>query len=360
MASLQRFATLEVGRGVAATMVALSHATSLTAEPRWLGTIPFGGALANMNAGVDFFFVLSGFLITFVHWDDFGCPTRLAHYASRRFSRIFPAYWIILSVIVPIYLMEPNFGASRQHNWIYIVASYLLIPMPQQPVLGVAWTLTYEVFFYLLLGIAVVFGRATLALFAAWLGVIVFCQIFGIISYPASFFGNAYGAEFLLGMAVAALHRNGNVRLPGFQLLAGVVVFFATTFFALNVQLPAGGTLARLIFGSASALIILGAVTLEKKGRLSVPKWLLPLGAASYAIYLSHPVIESALVRIIVRGGLGWIDAIALCFVLLAGGVIGGFAYHFAIERPVTRIVRHRLPKGILTNNRASNSTVQF
>lgn len=297
-----------------------------------------------MNVGVDFFFVLSGFLITFVHWDDFGCPGRLPHYASRRFSRIFPAYWIILSFIVPIYVMEPSFGMLRQHNWIDIIASYLLVPMPEQPVLGVAWTLTYELFFYLLLGIVIVFGRAGLPLFAAWAGVIVFCQIFGIISYPASFFGNAYGAEFLLGMAVAALHRRGNVPLPEVQLLAGIVAFFAATFFALTIQLPAGGTLARFIFGSASALIVLGAVALEKTGRLSVPKWLLPLGAASYAIYLIHPVIELALIRVIVRGGLGWIGVNAMCLVLLAAGIIGGFAYHFAIERPVIRIVRRRLP----------------
>src|SRR5260221_692054 len=83
-----RFLTLEIARGIAASMVALSHALSLVAEPRHLGTTAFGDRLANMNVGVDFFFVLSGFIITFVHWDDVGRPGRLTRYASRRFTRV--------------------------------------------------------------------------------------------------------------------------------------------------------------------------------------------------------------------------------------------------------------------------------
>src|SRR5258708_884314 len=136
-----RFLTLEIARGIAASMVALSHAASLVAEPRYLGSTPFGDRLANMNVGVDFFFVLSGFIITFVHWDDVGRSGRLARYASRRFTRVFPPYWVILTVIVVIYQAVPSFGEPRQHDWLYVLTSYVLLPMPEQPVLGVAWTL---------------------------------------------------------------------------------------------------------------------------------------------------------------------------------------------------------------------------
>src|SRR3954463_5354085 len=85
-----RFLGLELGRGIAAIMVALSHAVGLVAEPRWFGAVGFGGHLANLNVGVDFFFVLSGFIVTFVHWGDIGRRDRLANYARQRFTRVFP------------------------------------------------------------------------------------------------------------------------------------------------------------------------------------------------------------------------------------------------------------------------------
>ena len=114
-AAAERFGSLEVGRGLAAAMVAMSHALSLLAEPRWLGVEPFGGRFANMNVGVDFFFVLSGFIVTFVHWHDLGRPERLGRYARRRFTRVFPAYWIVLTVIVAVYqAVMPNRCTSRE------------------------------------------------------------------------------------------------------------------------------------------------------------------------------------------------------------------------------------------------------
>lgn len=339
----QGFQSLEVGRGVAAAMVALSHALILAAEPRWFGTVPFGGTFANMNVGVDYFFVLSGFLITFVHWQDFGRPDRLARYARRRFTRIFPPYWIILTAVVPVYLAVPSFGVPHQHDWLDIVASYLLLPMPQQPVLGVAWTLTFEVFFYLLLGLVIVMGRRALPLLVVWGAVIALCQLLGLRTYPASFFGNTYGIEFMLGMGAAAWLRRRRIPFPGLLFAAGLGLFFGATFLAPTIQLADDGAWARLVFGPAAALILIGSVELERSGRLAVPSWLVPLGSASYAIYLTHVVTESALMRGAMHLNSAALGAGAMALLLAAAGVIGGFAFHFAVERPVLRLVRRWL-----------------
>ena len=337
------FHSLEVGRGIAAAMVALSHALSLAAEPRWFGRVPFGGALANMNVGVDYFFVLSGFIITFVHWQDFGRPGRLGHYARRRFARIFPPYWIILSVIVPVYLAVPSFGEPRQHDWLAIIASYLLLPMPEQPVLGVAWTLTYELFFYVLLGLVIVMGRRALPLLVLWVAGIALCQLLGWRSYPASFFGNTYGTEFLLGMGAAAWLRHRRAPVPGLLLIIGLGTFFGAVFLAPTIQHEAEGAWARFLFGPAAALILIGSVELERTGRLTVPGWLVPLGAASYAIYLTHVVTESALIRGTMSVGAGALGAETMALLLALAGIVGGFAYHVAVERPTLRIVRRWL-----------------
>ena len=344
-ASPARYLTLEIGRFIAAAMVALSHAVSLIAEPRWFGVVALDGRLANMNVGVDFFFVLSGFIVSFVHWDDFGRRDRLAHYASRRFTRVFPPYWVVLSVIVPVYLAVPSFGEPRQHDWLTIATSYLLIPMPQQPVLGVAWTLTFELFFYLLLGLPIWFGRRALPLFGLWGVGIVACLGTGLAArYPFAFFGSAYGLQFLLGMALAAGLRSGRARAQRALLAGGLIGFFVPALLLPDIQALGDGVVARLVVGAASGAIIAGAVELERTGRLRAPALLVPLGAASYAIYLPHVVTESAMIRLGARVAPGLLGPTPMLVLLGVAGVTGGLVFHYAVERPLTRLVRRRLP----------------
>jgi peptidoglycan/LPS O-acetylase OafA/YrhL len=325
-------------------MVALSHAVSLVGEPRWFGTAPFGGHLVNLNVGVDFFFVLSGFIVTFVHWDDLGRRDRLGHYAKRRFTRVFPPYWIVLSLIVPVYLAVPSFGEPRQHDWAYIATSYVLFPMPQQPVLGVAWTLTLELFFYLLLGLMIRFGRRAAPLFGLWALAILACQLTGLRAYPFSFVGSEYGAQFLIGMAVAALLQTRRLPRADAVLGLGLLAFFLAMFGLREIQLVADGVYARLVFGIAAGLIIAGAVELERSGRLRLPAGLArPLGAASYAVYLTHVVTESALIRLTATVAPDAFSPNGMMLFLGAAGVAGGVAFHVLIERPLTAAIRRRL-----------------
>ncbi len=112
---------------------------------------------------MDFFFVLSGFIITWIHWSDIGRKERIRSFAAKRFVRIFPPYWFILAPLVILYLVFTGAGQPSQRDPVNIILSILLLPNPVQPVLGVAWTLTHEIFFY--------------ALFAA----IIWCEPQGIV-----------------------------------------------------------------------------------------------------------------------------------------------------------------------------------
>ncbi|NBQ54213.1 MAG: acyltransferase, partial [Proteobacteria bacterium] len=55
---------------------------------------------AGHRYGVDFFFVLSGFIILHAHMDDIGRPARLGRYLWRRAVRVYPIYWICLTLSV--------------------------------------------------------------------------------------------------------------------------------------------------------------------------------------------------------------------------------------------------------------------
>jgi peptidoglycan/LPS O-acetylase OafA/YrhL len=109
-----------------------------------------------------------------------------------------------------------------------------------------------------------------------------------------------------------------------------------------DLQQVADGVVARLVFGAAAGLIIAGAVELERTGRLRAPTLLVPLGTASYAIYLTHVVTESATIRA-ARTLAPGVGPAAMLGLLAVVAVVGGLAFHRAIERPLTGAVRRAL-----------------
>ena len=93
------------------------HATGLSYSSRPDAGLPFGGLFLFAHAGVDFFFVLSGFIIYRVHRGDIGSPHRLSRYAWRRFVRIYPTYWIILAGFGLLLLYSPK-RTRRSPAWV--------------------------------------------------------------------------------------------------------------------------------------------------------------------------------------------------------------------------------------------------
>src|SRR3954451_23086289 len=127
--------SLQVLRAVAAVAVVICHAglqlnywTQTALEWNFVG-----------SAGVDLFFVISGFIITLVSWNSFGRIDQVAPFVARRLIRIGFLYWLLTT----IYVVSGSFSP-----W-HVLASYLLLPVDGPPILSVAWTLVYEVMFYL-------------------------------------------------------------------------------------------------------------------------------------------------------------------------------------------------------------------
>jgi exopolysaccharide production protein ExoZ len=101
---------IEMLRGLAAVLIVMHHADHLLWQDRYGGIRPFHGLFGEFHVGVDFFFVLSGFIIAWVHWGDIGRRSRLRHYAARRFTRIYPAYWALLIPLAILYHLFPANG----------------------------------------------------------------------------------------------------------------------------------------------------------------------------------------------------------------------------------------------------------
>ena len=327
---------IEAARGIAATFVVLYHAArhlnKIYVTPVLMSVFQFG------HAGIDLFFVISGFIILFVHYDDIGRPVRLRRYIGRRLSRILPIYWVALALTIILSLG----GGHGLPPLIDVAWSALLLPSHAEPLLGIAWTLQFEIVFYTIFCIVIVnrmLGVTVLALWLCWIVLTKFDVSMGG-EVPPSLYG-VYNIEFFCGMAVAYWLRNRTVLFPKPILLMGVILF-AGTGIAENTGLIDGyADMSRLIYGPAAALIVLGAAAAGRGGLMTVPIWLQTLGTASYSIYLFQFVFIGVLWKLwLVLRFADTLPDIASFPVLAIAGVAGGIAMSRLVEYPLMGLIR--------------------
>ncbi|WP_461657344.1 acyltransferase family protein [Methylorubrum aminovorans] len=331
---------IETCRALAALLVVFHHAGANIAEPRFYGAVLLGGRLEHLHVGVDFFFVLSGFIIAWVHWADLGRPERLGRYALRRFLRIYPPYWGLLIPLVIVYLLVPALGKPHYRDLGNIAASFALAPYPMPPVIGVAWTLVHEVLFYALFGVVIALGARGTWLLPAWGALIVAAQATAPLPFPLSIVLSPYNLEFLFGIAAAVWLRNRSIPCPGLLACLGALVFAA---FALMAdRLPEMSIVLRLTFGLPATLVIMGLVRLEREGRVRLPSFLVFLGGASYAIYLIHGVVMAGTIHALTRVLPREVPLELVLLVLVAIGTGAGCLYYRFVERPLTEVLGRR------------------
>lgn len=321
--------------------------------PKYFGHRPFGPIFDFGFAGVDFFFVLSGFIMMHVHTVDIGKPRALGGYLWKRFSRIYPAYWVVLAAIVPIFFLAPSFGLGHERDPAVIVRSVFLLPDPENRlVLTVAWTLVYEVFFYLLFGLLILNRRLGLTVLAVWTA--------GILAYPWSggilsqFVFNNMNLRFLAGIGVALMLAHRQVPWPRMVACVGLVVFLGTGMMeAYDGPLSTWTQCVGYTLGSA--LMLAGVVQAERAGLIQPPCWLVYLGNASYSIYLVHFLGLSLLAKAAKATQLDLVIPGTILFWLHVIGAVGiACAFHHIVEHPIhawaKRCFGHAKPTPVVLN----------
>ncbi|TXD88124.1 acyltransferase, partial [Mitsuaria sp. TWR114] len=205
-----KLASIEAARAIAALAVVLMHATHLMRVPQFSGHVGLGGLFDFGYAGVDFFFVLSGFIITFVHHAELGGgAARCPGYLWKRFVRVFPIYWMVLAMTAgPSILARLATGRTpiSELGADDLPGTLLLwIGGGAPEYVGVAWSLQYEVLFYLSFCVLLLHLRGGLALYALWAALVV-AQAFGQL--PAALpwkLGDPHCLQFLMGVATGLM-----------------------------------------------------------------------------------------------------------------------------------------------------------
>src|SRR5438876_1283510 len=160
---------IQILRAVAALLVVFHHALEESRaaipgpkSPDWLTT--FGAA------GVDIFFVISGFIMLYVSFPAGGPPASPQSFLFSRITRIYPLYWICLATIIALKSVVRSSSLPGDPN--VFLGSILLLPGDYM-ILGPAWTLVYEMYFYIIFAATLIFGKPLISLVATIVAILI-------------------------------------------------------------------------------------------------------------------------------------------------------------------------------------------
>jgi exopolysaccharide production protein ExoZ len=337
---VRKYLGLQILRITAACMVVLTHSTFYASErlDKQFGVWGKGAA------GVNIFFVLSGFVMIYSSQKLLNDSNGWKIFAERRIVRIVPIYWIATSIKVIAFFATSGYILHAQFRALNTIGSYLFLPTYNSegtitPVLGVGWTLNFEMFFYFLFTLALFFRVNVYKFVGGILTVLALGALFRKPGWPAaSFYLSTSVLQFFYGMLIAKACMSGK-HLHKYLAMP----LLAIGFLGLIGPWQLHSLLHGLEFGFAAALIVYSMASLEDS--LShIPRFVLYGADASYAIYLFHPFIAPAVPVALMKLHLLYPWLSVACS--LALGLAGGCLIHQFIEAPITKWFRSHLLVG--------------
>ena len=330
---------VQVLRGIAAVMVVVYHIGNEFADRGFPGTFPDVGV---GSAGVDIFFVVSGFIMVHSSAAAFGAPGAAGLFLARRIVRLVPLYWLVTTITVVEMVRPSRHTGLPGETWRWIAASYGFLFYPRAdggdfPVYAQGWTLNFEMLFYACFAAVLPFRRGV-ALWTLGAGLTLLALVGLAVSlpWPVDRWSNSNIVEFVLGLALAAIHSRGYRLSPilGLMLATAGFATFLLTIGSVDDWLPYRG----FVWGPPACAVVAAAALCRPRRGGALRAALERLGDASYALYLVHyaffVALGDALNRFTPVTSLPPKLYGSLCFF----GAVGlAFAVHLAIERPITR-----------------------
>jgi len=346
-------------RFVAAMLVVVYHTSGHVRDARIDQGAFFALSESIGFAGVDVFFVISGFIMAYTTHSAAGLKDGWA-FARRRIARIYSGYWPFFLIALALFSwIRPEHveSASLWRSAILWPANELLI--------AVSWTLIFEMFFYVLFTLLVLSVPRQRQRLLYLLLVFIVCWTtysqFGrhaydpgqleTISLSEYYMLSPYLAEFLGGAILAGWLRSSPGGHGMLWLTLGSISFVGGGW--VNNQLF-GGQIEQgyyvyfrvLAFGLPSLMLLTGLVRLEQAGHKAPLRFSLLAGGASYAIYLSHTLLLATSQHLGLNrfaGQLGLFPAQSLYFLYAILILLYSMAHYHWLERPLHRLFKHIL-----------------
>jgi exopolysaccharide production protein ExoZ len=298
-------------------------------------------------AGVDIFFVISGFVMAYStrNFDNNGrLAVQATHFLQNRIIRIVPLYWLallwqaqgeIISGAITPGLIGDFFFIPR-----FLPPDYMYI----WPVLAPGWTLNYEMFFYVLFGVAMLTAKARYVLMAV---VFMTLATLGLFIQSHNAIIRFYTSPLLLEFMFGILLYRGRDYYAGLVSgnIAPVVLMVGFIVLAIPNQLF-GGAIGRVVADGIPAAFIVGSAIIVFENK-RLPSLQL-LGDASYSIYITHifalafAVHYADLLKLSDPSPFNMVLGIGMQMIV---ATILGVIVHKVIEKPVTSFLQSRIKK---------------
>lgn len=285
-------------------------------------------------SGVHIFFVISGFVMVYTSWRS---RLTTGSFLKRRAMRIYPIYWLIGAIYLAAHQL---LGTPYRLDGVDVAGAALLLPGYSSLVIGPGWTLSFEMYFYLCFGIALLAGVRR--------GLILLSGFYLLSVLAGLFFGrsNAFGLvatdslllEFMTGAWLGYAWAQGLVIGPR---LGGAMVIVALILFASGFWLDYDALPSVASWGVPSLLLVAGALAFEPQLRSPLGRFFAKLGDSSYLLYLAHVLlIDLFLATPIAQLNQGGKSAVLMSFpIAIACTIIAAVGYE-AVELPLLKAVK--------------------
>ena len=344
--------SIQVLRGLAALLVVLFHIANLETEmmaDNGLFEVPLmTGIILNGYAGVDLFFVISGFIMVYVTQSSARGARAAGSFLFARITRIYPVWWLFAGLMT-IYMVGWHGLSGLGLGWDvigrseplipYLVKSFALMPQGEHPILGVGWTLVHEVYFYLAFTVLMFLPRSAWpAALLCWGASVIVGSLAGLtgpvandlaalIFYPMTM-------EFILGALVGLMVTSGTIWRPG--LLTQIAVLWLMGSLCLQgVETTQTLEWGRVLwFGLPCALLLYGFGALEQGSRLS---WLVPAGVGALVMIVLFQLYgmvpdHTSMTTVSATGLTLTIGALSMALTLWVGW-LGGREYPHIVQK---------------------------
>ncbi|TDQ10001.1 acyltransferase family protein [Pedobacter metabolipauper] len=345
--------SLQLLRAVAVGLVIFVHAINVGVSK--LTDFDYGNLFYNFNnwgaIGVDLFFAISGFIMTIVA-PAYTKPGGWKKFFAKRIIRIVPLYYLLsgIDALLTVYLQHKHISFE------VAIKTLIFIPVFDQghfvtPLISVGWSLSFEVYFYALIGIVLLLKKR---INEVLLVILVILSGTGLLLNDAGpllkFLTSPMLLEFGFGILCGMLYKWFNttdmevgrkkmisivLTGTGLILMLGSIFLNSTYKFYHPNVITDDNFIAFyrvVVWGLPAAIFMLGVIFLERSFKKDVPVVLILSGDASYSCYLIHgmiyPIVASVFKYLSLGPTLYLITIVPVCI-----GI--SIVFYQIVERPM-------------------------
>ncbi len=280
----KRFEALDAFRGIAALIVAVAHLNVV-------GVISDLTIVKNAFFFVDFFFVLSGFVIAYSYGDKVASYKQFKDFSVKRFARIWPLHCFMLFLFIPFAMANVFLGIELGDRFsiysfisnFFLVQSFVMIPLSWNIT---AWSISTEFYTYLIFGFLCLFPFFQRK---AYVSVAIIMISFAFMMMKLDINNTLFQclASFFLGNLAARCYSNFKIKPWMEWAIIIAIVFILSNYqgYELYFIMPFFFFATVIIFSQESGVL----------SKLLRAKLFQVLGVLSYSIYLTHTWLISAI-----------------------------------------------------------------